>query len=209
MKCPTQSFGNDGAAWSIRASSISPGQVVYSFGVGEEISFDLELIRHFGVTVHAFDPTPRSREWLQTQTLPEQFVFHPYGVAGEDGTRRFSPPVNPRHISHTLLRRDSPWPAIEVQVFRMSSILKMLGHTHIDMLKMDIEGAEYEVIHDLLRSGIRVGQLLVEFHHRWPEVGVAKTRDAIRSLNAGGYEIFNVSPSGEEYAFVKVRVDQA
>ena len=30
--------------------------MVYSFGVGQDISWDLAMIERFGVTVHAFDP---------------------------------------------------------------------------------------------------------------------------------------------------------
>jgi hypothetical protein len=89
-----------------------------------------------------------------------------------------------------------------VQVRRISSVQQILGHARIDLLKMDIEGAEYEVIDDLLAGPVPVRQLLVEFHHRWPEVGIAKTRTAIRKLNAAGYRIFSVSPSGEEYGFL-------
>jgi FkbM family methyltransferase len=170
--------------------------------VGEEISFDLELIHRFGVTVHAFDPTPRSIAWVQSRTLPPEFVFHSYGIAGQDGLRRFSPPANQNFVSHTLLERDTPWPTVEVQVRRISSVQQILGHARIDLLKMDIEGAEYEVIDDLLAGPVPVRQLLVEFHHRWPEVGIAKTRTAIRKLNAAGYRIFSISPSGEEYGFL-------
>ena len=32
-----------------------------------------------------------------------------------------------------------------------------LGHDRIDLLKMDIEGAEYEVIRDVVESGVDVG----------------------------------------------------
>jgi len=79
--------------------------------------------------------------------------------------------------------------------------MKMLGNTAIDVLKMDIEGAEYEVLWDLLGCGIRPRQILVEFHHRWPELGIERTRRAVRELNQAGYLIFNVSASGEEYSF--------
>jgi hypothetical protein len=66
---------------------------------------------------------------------------------------------------------------------------------------MDIEGAEYSVLADILACRIQVKQLLVEFHHRWPHIGIEKTKQAIRALNAAGYRIFSVSPSGEEYSF--------
>jgi hypothetical protein len=42
-------------------------------------------------------------------------------------------------------------------------------------MKMDIEGAEYEVLDGLLSSPIKPTQLLVEFHHRFPGIGLEKT----------------------------------
>jgi hypothetical protein len=68
---------------------------------------------------------------------------------------------------------------------------------------MDIEGAEYGVVRDALSSGIEIEQLLVEFHHRWPEVGPQRTKDAVEDLLRAGYEIFDISASGEEYGFRK------
>lgn len=202
VECHTCSLGNDGARWCVCHEGLEPSSVIYSIGVGEEISFDLELIRRFGARVHAFDPTPRSVEWLAKQSVPAGFVFHPCGVADFDGHAKFLPPINPAHVSHTLVERHTPWPAIEVPVRRLSSLMRELGHVHIDLIKMDIEGAEYAVLKDLLASRIQVRQLLVEFHHRWPEIGVEKTRLAIRDLNSAGYRIFDVSPSGEEYGFL-------
>ena len=197
-------LGNDGARWCVCPDGLGPSSVVYSVGVGEEISFDLELIRRFGVCLHAFDPTPRAVAWLAKQSLPGNLFFHPHGVADFDGHAKFLPPANPTHVSHTLVERQTPWPAIEVPVRRLSSIMKELGHDRIDLLKMDIEGAEYAVLKDILASAIPVHQLLVEFHHRWPEIGAEKTRQAIRDLNSAGYRIFDVSPSGEEYGFLRV-----
>lgn len=202
IRCERLHLGNEGARWCVCPDSLSASSVVYSFGVGEDISFDLELIRRFQVKLHAFDPTPRSIEWIRTQTLPEQFVFHEYGLADFNGCCKFVPPKNPAHISHTIVQRDSPWPTIELPVQRLATIMQSLGHDRVDLLKMDIEGAEHDVLSDLLSTGIRVGQLLVEFHHRWPEVGFEKTRRAIRSLNDAGYRIFSVSRTGEEYSFV-------
>jgi FkbM family methyltransferase len=201
IKCAQIKLGNEGACWCVCPQDLSALSVVYSIGVGEDISFDLALIQRFGSQVHAFDPTPRSIEWLQSQTVPPEFVFHAYGVAGFDGSCAFLPPENPAHVSHTIVKQESSRPAIEVPVQRLGTIMKLLGHGQIDLLKMDIEGAEYGVLADLLAHRIRVKQLLVEFHHRWPHIGVEKTKQAISALNAAGYRIFNVSPSGEEYSF--------
>lgn len=38
----------------------------------------------------------------------------------------------------------------------------------------------------------------IEFHHRFPAIGLPRTLLAIRNA---GYGIFDVSPSGEEFSF--------
>jgi len=68
--------------------------------------------------------------------------------------------------------------------------MRELGHVSIDLLKMDIEGAEYDVLADMISQRIPVKQLLVEFHHRWPQIGVGRTKQAIQALNAAGYPGF-------------------
>jgi FkbM family methyltransferase len=206
IKCQRVKLGKEGACWCVCPQDLRASSVVYSFGVGEDISFDLGLIERFSLHVHAFDPTPRSIEWLRSQTVLPEFMFHAYGVAGFDGQCAFARPENPAHVSHSIVARASSRPAIEVAVHRLGTIMKMLGHEQIDLLKMDIEGAEYGVLADMLACGILVKQLLVEFHHRWPQLGIEKTREAIRGLNAAGYRIFSVSPSGEEYGFLMLPV---
>jgi hypothetical protein len=68
---------------------------------------------------------------------------------------------------------------------------------------MDIEGAEYAVLADVVASGYRPAQILVEFHHRYRETGARKTIEAIALLNQVGYRIVFVSRNGMEYTFVR------
>jgi len=206
-RCERVTLGNAAACWCICPQNLSASSVIYSIGVGEDISFDLALIQRFGMQVHAFDPTPQSVEWLQGQTPPPEFVFHAYGIAGVDGSCAFVPPENPAHVSHTIVPRTSSRPGIKVPMHRLGTIMRELGHASIDLLKMDIEGAEYDVLADMINQRIPVKQLLVEFHHRWPQIGVGRTKQAIQALNAAGYRIFNVSPSGEEYSFLQFSIE--
>lgn len=204
LACETRRFGSEYGGWIVATEKIDQHSVVYSFGVGEDVSFDVALIEKYGVTVHAFDPTPKSIDWVRKQVLPKAFQLHPFGIAAFDGSVSFSPPENPDHVSHTLLDRVSTkHQAITAPVKRLSTIMSELGHDHIDILKMDVEGAEYDVIEDIARSGIRPHQILVEFHHRFPEVGVEKTKSALETLRSMGYELFAVSESNEEYSFVR------
>lgn len=203
VELETVRLGSDYGGWDVVADSLDAGSVVYSFGVGEDASFDLAVIEKFGATVHAFDPTPRSIEWVKGQELPEKFVLHEYGIADVDGEVTFHPPENPEHVSHTLLGARSPdGKAIEVPVKRLATIMGELGHGSIDVLKMDVEGAEYAVIEDISQTEVRPGQILVEFHHRFPGVGLEKTKRAVGQLREMGYLLASVSDSAEEFGFV-------
>src|ERR1700682_4716227 len=78
VSCPKALFGVGAGAWCFCPEDINANAVVYSFGVGEDISFERELIQRFEARVHAFDPTPRSLRWLKSQALPKGFFFHDY-----------------------------------------------------------------------------------------------------------------------------------
>ncbi|MCW9014371.1 MAG: FkbM family methyltransferase [Gammaproteobacteria bacterium] len=189
--------------WDIHEGDINANSIVYSFGVGEDASFDISLIKKFGLTVFAFDPTPKSIAWVKSQGFPAEFRLYEYGLADFDGSISFNPPSNPDHVSHTILdREETNDTSIEVNVKRLKTIMEELGHEKIDLLKMDIEGAEYQVIEDFVNSDVRPKQLLIEFHHRFPSVGIEKSKSAIEKLNKIGYMIFSVSDIGEEYSFI-------
>jgi FkbM family methyltransferase len=203
LRCRTERFGSDYGGWDVAVSELGKDSVVYSFGIGEDVTFDVALIARFGLTVHAFDPTPRSLRWVEQQRLPPQFVLHDFGLADRDGTLSFYPPENAAHVSHTILDRGATRArAINAPMRRLDSIMRELGHQRVDLLKLDIEGAEYGVIEDLERCDRRPGQILVEFHHRFPGVGIAKTKAAHAAMRRMGYRVFAVSRSGAEYGFL-------
>ncbi|MDQ4076221.1 MAG: FkbM family methyltransferase [Chloroflexota bacterium] len=203
--CLKEYHGTKYGGWCVCPTDLTKESIVYSFGLGNDISFDLSLIKSYGVTVYGFDPTPQSIAWIKQQETPEQFRLQEYGVSDVDGIVKFFPPANPTHISHTVLPQNrgesSP---VELEVRRLPTILKELGHLTIDILKMDIEGAEYAVIDDIVTSRLEVKQILVEFHHRFREIHPKQTQRALESLNDIGFQVFNVSHSGEEYSLIRV-----
>ncbi|HEX6747773.1 MAG TPA: FkbM family methyltransferase [Longimicrobium sp.] len=188
--------------WAIIASALGRDSIVYSVGVGTEIDFDLALIDRFGLQVHAFDPTPVAVEWVRAQRLPPGFVFHPVGVAAHDGTAEFGARSTATHYT-TLAGNDAGGERVSLPVRRLASLGASLGHERIDLLKLDIEGAEYAVLHDMLERKLHAEQILVEFHHRFRTIGKSRTEQAVAALRDAGYRIFHISPSGREYGFVR------
>jgi FkbM family methyltransferase len=173
--------------------------LVYSLGVGEDLSFDEGMIKRFGATVHAFDPTPRAITWLRAQTLPERLVFHPIGVAAVDGTASFEAPRQESHVSF----RQTDGLGDQLRVARLRSLMRDHGHDHIDVLKVDIEGSEYDVLSDMLASDIRPSQILVEYHDRlFGRRSPSRTRQSLAELRAAGYRIFYVSSSGDAVSLI-------
>lgn len=203
IKIKRELIGNREAPWCIASHTLHSDSTVYSFGIGTNISFDIGLIEKLGCQVFAFDPTPRSIEWIKKQKVPPQFKYMDYGISDRDGVMIFFPPANPDHVSFSAERIQGSTEGVELPVSRLQTIMKKLGHDTIDLLKIDIEGSEYGVIQDLLNTDINVTQILVEFHHRFDHRNMEKTREAIDALHGNGFKIFYISPNGEEYSFIR------
>ena len=72
---------------------------------------------------------------IDTDIKKEQLHFYPYGVGVECGTLKFYQPINLNHVSHSLISKDQNSSFIEVEIKDIVTIMKDLGHTHIDLLK--------------------------------------------------------------------------
>lgn len=196
-------YGTPYGGWPVIDGTLSDNSVVYSFGIGEDISFDVGIIGKFDCNVWGFDPTPKCANWIERQNLPSRFHFHQIGLDSKEGMVEFFPPANPEHVSYSA----SPGAGqdksgISAPVKPVEMIMKELGHTSIDVLKMDIEGFEYRVLEAILTTTVRPKQLLVEFHHGMYGNERHQTIRAVESLCAAGYRLFYVADGGREYGFV-------
>jgi FkbM family methyltransferase len=192
--------------WAVWPDHLRSNSVVYSFGVGDNVGWDLEMIRRYGVRVHAFDPTPASIAWVASHRLPPQFVFHDYGISDFDGVLDFYPPRRrgSTHFSQerrgTLFDRRPPVPG---RVHRLATIMRKLGHRRIDVLKLDVEGTEFQAVPDLIASEIEVDQLLIEIHYQFRSRSFQQGLDLIQQLKASGMQCLHVSERGFEFSFVR------
>jgi FkbM family methyltransferase len=206
IKCPIEMHGTAYGGWYIMPSGLTRASIIYSFGIGEDLSFDLSLIEQYGVTLHAFDPTPESLAWVIKQELPSSLVIHEFGISAKNGFADLYAPAQPGMISHSFRSPKhglSKISSVKVPVKRIGTIMHELGHDHVDILKMDIEGAEYEVLEDIIRERIQVKQVLVEFHHFLPGIKVAQTRAILEKLRMRGYRIFYVDPLKHEFSLIR------
>lgn len=189
---------------AVHPDPLDAQSVVYSFGVGRDVGWDREMIDRFGMTIHGFDPSPGSIEWAERAALPTGFTFHPFGLGTDDGTMKLYPPKKASTVHFSVVNRGrSPEDAaVDVPVRSLASIGAMLGHHHIDVLKMDVEGAEYDLMPSILHSGIAIRQITLEVHHNYASIPFSKTCDLVAMLRSAGFRIFDVSDRGQELSLI-------
>ncbi|MEM6393195.1 MAG: FkbM family methyltransferase [Planctomycetota bacterium] len=192
-------LGSEAGAWIVPLSLIGPESVVMCFGVGGDASFDLALIERTGCRVHAFDPTPRARSFGQ-QTAEEHpaFVFHEVGLWSSDTELEFFEPAREGHVSYSATNLQGTSKSVRCPVKRLSTLMGELGVDRVDLLKIDVEGAEYEGLSGMLDDGIRPGVLGVEFDQPVP---MRQTRKMLDRLRGEGYAV--VAIRGWNYTLVR------
>jgi len=199
-------YGHANAGFFVCPDLVPENAIVYSIGTGMDISFDQVMLERHNCRVYAFDPTPKSIDWVSQQELPTSFTFIPLGIGDKNETAVFFLPENDDYVSGSTVGNAhvDQSKRIEVELRTLRTLADEQGHQHIDVLKMDIEGSEYQVIPDILDSGMPIGQILVEFHHRMIDGGDAKTRAVVALLRKHGYVPFAYSDRLEEVSFSKV-----
>jgi FkbM family methyltransferase len=200
VKVPRIRLGDDQAEWVVADRLVSSDSIVYSVGIGEDISFDQDLIARYRCRVFGWDPTPLATDFVGRSESPGGFMFLHYGLGAEDCVKEFGQADGgDRSFSSYSLASSK----ISLRVLSLKSMMSLLGHNRIDMLKMDIEGDEYSVIRKLADEKVIIPQLLVEFHHRWfSGISVETTRQHVEMLRQAGYLVFDVSASGGEISFL-------
>lgn len=151
-------------------TEIIRGSVGLSFGAGEDISFEVVVAGELAATVHIYDPTPRSIEYCQNviedfngqDRLGEVFLY-PFGVWSEHKIERFYSPSDPAHVSYSILNMQNTDEYFEAECLTPTDILKQLELGSVDFVKLNIEGAEYEVINAMFDSRIIPSVICITF----------------------------------------------
>ncbi|GAO28486.1 FkbM family methyltransferase [Geofilum rubicundum] len=206
VKCPSEWYGNTYGGFYVCPDQLSPESIVYSIGIGRDISFDKSILAQHHCQVFGFDPTPNSISWVKENPTPKGFRFFPYGLGKTNTTQQFYLPKNPNEVSGSIVEQSnvSTQNTVPVEIKTLHTIARELKHSYIDVLKMDIEGSEYEVIDSIIDSHLPIHQLLIEFHDRLFQDGHSRTQNAVKKLNAAGYKVFAVSDNLQEVSFIKI-----
>lgn len=183
-------LGTKYGGWHVFPQMLSEESIVYSVGAGTDISFDLEVIEKFNCCVYSIDPTPQAMEYVfKIAQQNKKLLFYPYGLFSRDTILRFyrSRSANEGSLSATNLRQ-TDW-FTEAPVRRLRTLMKQFKHDHIDILKLDIEGAEYDVIEDIFFERLDVRQISVEFDQPVPPW---RSERCIKNILFNGYTLVQI-----------------
>jgi FkbM family methyltransferase len=199
-------YGSLYGGWVIPTSMLNNKSIVYCVGCGEDITFDLSLIDSFSCLVYGFDPTPRAIKHVKENARDNSnYIFHEYGLWDCEDTLKFFSPKNQEHVSHSLLNLQKTDNFIEVKVKSLPLIMKELGHKSLDLLKIDIEGAEYRVLTAIISENIDIKVICVEYDEYYNPLDdryIYRIRASVNAIIGHGYDLVCAQGNGN-YTFVK------
>ena len=184
-------LGTNYGGWIIPEDiDLNEDSVVYSGGVGEDVSFDLLLQDKYKCTVVMIDPTEKSKihyqelkqyykinKWKFTGDIQKDYygLLYPLkpnfekikyldiGLWDKKTTLEFYKQTNPNYCSQTFIRDMFGEDYDEVPVDTIKNIMLKLDHKQIDLLKLDIEGSEVRTLNKMLDDNIHPRYICVEF----------------------------------------------
>ncbi len=198
-------LGTKYGGWWVDTKSVGPTPLLIDCGLGEDISFPIAFLERYNdAKVIGVEINPRSLAYCEKHapkrmqiltkalwsTAGESLIFHlprpqealPTGADGVSGSLI---------DSHEYVTGGD---SLTVETIDLPTILQQAGRAECDILKIDIEGAEYDVLTTLAQTGdlSRVKQLLIEFHHRVTHHTMEETEATVDQIKACGFKLIHV-----------------
>jgi FkbM family methyltransferase len=194
-------LGTRYGGWWVDQRAVAADPLLIDCGLGLDISFPTAFLARFGGTVVGIDPNPESLRYCRANCPTGMEIWDGafWLRAGESMTfhlprGREQLPLGADGVSGSLIDSHSYVAAgdrIVTTTTSLEEVLARKGRAGCDVLKLDIEGAEYDVLADLCDRGLiaRTRQLLVEFHDGETHHVLAETEAMIRRLEQAGFEL--------------------
>lgn len=185
-------LGTGYGGWTFVDSSTLRGSTIVSAGLGEDASFDLAFAAQYDATVVIVDPTPRAVAYFKTLSDP-RLIFIEKALWNKTERLKFFAPPNPAHVSYSVVNLQGGPVDNRIEVDAITVDTLIASHGMPPLFKMDIEGAEIEVVLDMMAKGIRPQQMLLEYDElMFPSRGSrARVEAAHGSLLANGYDLIH------------------
>lgn len=151
--------------------------------------------------IYAYEPDAINRSYFAANVGLNAERFTSGGVelfasaiSSETGTRDFYVVPGRRGLNSFFgpMRRDRRVSEREVMVVETLALREVLeSHGSIDLMKVDAEGAEYEIILSIIRESLpwEVRRILAEVDPSDPRNSDFRSGDLLQELATGGYEV--------------------
>ena len=189
---PVLDVGSSYGGWKMPDALIEPSWVCYCVGAGGDVSFDRELVERYGATVRAFDPVADYVRSAQAELQHPRFSVHQVAIATGDGPLRMQVTHDARSGSVSPAGLYESRDFIELPGRSLPSLMTELGDDRIDLLKLDIEGGEYDVLPTIDLNALGVQVFATQLHHTG---SVRRARALIAVLAAQGYRPIACRPA--------------
>ncbi len=164
---------------------VKSDDLVFDLG-GYEGQWASNIFSRFCCSVHVFEPVKRFAEEIAARFQHNpRIVVHPFGLAGS--TRTESILVNQMASSH-FTKKGTPE---SMRLVRASDFLADNAINKIRLMKINIEGGEYELLEHLIETGyiLNISDVLVQFHDFIPDA-TSRMRKIQEALSRTHYLTF-------------------
>src|SRR5438874_6484772 len=123
-----------GCSWTFCPDGLGRDSIVYSGGVGKDISFEHALAKKFGCVIHLLDPSPTGLATMdRVENQVPEFRFFQVGLAGGCGKLHLSPPLNDKEGSWVSNQAGG---TLETPCVDLRTLLEQNHHHRVDLLKL-------------------------------------------------------------------------
>lgn len=177
----------------------SANSTIIDVGCSHEADLSVFLIDTFGLNAYGVDPTRKHSPSLTSLSAKKNGHFHYFqlAVCSTDGSVTFHESRENESGSirsdHTNVANDTIT-SYTVEAVTPTTLISRVGAPEIDLLKLDIEGAEYDLLQGIDLKSLRpCRQIFVEFHHHAVDAYSEKdTQDIVDRFKRAGYNAYSL-----------------
>lgn len=169
---------------------------IIDVGCGFEADLSMLMIEKYGLTAFGVDPTKKHAPFLKELEAQSKGRFHhlPYAVSKDNQTLSFFESKENESGSilneHTNIKNDEII-MYDVESLSLKELVKKTGSTSVDLLKLDIEGAEYELLKNVSKEDVApFKQIFIEFHHHCTDYSIKETEKIVQHLSEKNFKVF-------------------
>lgn len=196
---------------SFICSALSPDSIVFDFGANQG-EFSLNIIEKYGCRVFAAEPVLALCDSMRRH---ERLSLHRIAI-GENGEivdlivnddDVLSSTVLDHDVAESVLGTSNSLRTITETCLDLAAFRELNGIDHVDLVKVDIEGAELDLFETTSDHALRsCGQLTVEFHDYWYPDLATRTERAKQRLCDLGFRMIRFTPNNKDIVFVNPEI---